>query len=215
MFWCRRRKFRPRKALSDAFLQDVLQRVVSRSAPYRIAHRSIYHVHQRVAKSFRHGRVVLAGDAAHINNPLGGMGMNGGIQDAFNLADKFKAIWSGAMTGCSTATTGSGAQWQSKPYSSRPTATSKSSASAIRRRAKARSICCGARRQKGIGARIPAEVLDDREHAPGGRDRLIGSILIPLCGALRTQVRRQFSDVAKPDRQIGFAPKSNIVSITN
>ncbi len=84
------------KLLSDAFLQDVLQRVVSRSVPYRIAHRSIYHVHQRVAKSFRHGRVVLAGDAAHINNPLGGMGMNGGIQDAFNLADKFKAIWSGS-----------------------------------------------------------------------------------------------------------------------
>ncbi len=84
------------KLLSDAFLQDVLQRVVSRSEPYRIAHRSIYHVHQRVAKSFRHGRVVLAGDAAHINNPLGGMGMNGGIQDAFNLADKFKAIWSGS-----------------------------------------------------------------------------------------------------------------------
>ena len=87
------------KLLSDAFLQDVLQRVVSRSAPYRIAHRSIYHVHQRVAKSFRHGRVVLAGDAAHINNPLGGMGMNGGIQDAFNLADKFKAIWSGSDDG--------------------------------------------------------------------------------------------------------------------
>jgi len=81
--------------LSDAFLQDVLQRVVQRSEPYRIAHRSIYHVHQRVAKNFRHGRVVLAGDAAHINNPLGGMGMNGGIQDAFNLADKFKAIWAG------------------------------------------------------------------------------------------------------------------------
>jgi 3-(3-hydroxy-phenyl)propionate hydroxylase len=39
--------------------------------------------------------VVLAGDAAHINNPLGGMGMNGGIQDAFNLADKFQQIFSG------------------------------------------------------------------------------------------------------------------------
>jgi 3-(3-hydroxy-phenyl)propionate hydroxylase len=39
-------------------------------------------VHQRVAKQFRVGRVFLAGDAAHINNPLGGMGMNGGIHDA-------------------------------------------------------------------------------------------------------------------------------------
>jgi 3-(3-hydroxy-phenyl)propionate hydroxylase len=84
------------KLLSDEHLQDMLQRVVRRSETYTIAHRSIYHVHQRVAKSFRHGRVVLAGDAAHVNNPLGGMGMNGGIQDAFNLADKFKDIWDGA-----------------------------------------------------------------------------------------------------------------------
>jgi 3-(3-hydroxy-phenyl)propionate hydroxylase len=84
------------KLLSDESLQDMLQRVVRRPEPYSIAHRSIYHVHQRVAKSFRHGRVLLAGDAAHVNNPLGGMGMNGGIQDAFNLADKLKAIWAGA-----------------------------------------------------------------------------------------------------------------------
>jgi 3-(3-hydroxy-phenyl)propionate hydroxylase len=84
------------KLLADDNLQAMLQRVVPRAEPYTIAHRSIYHVHQRVAKSFRHGRVLLAGDAAHVNNPLGGMGMNGGIQDAFNLADKLKAIWGGA-----------------------------------------------------------------------------------------------------------------------
>jgi 3-(3-hydroxy-phenyl)propionate hydroxylase len=81
--------------LSDESLQQVLQRVVRRAEPYDIAHRSVYHVHQKVAKSFRHGRVLLAGDAAHINNPLGGMGMNGGIQDAFNLADKMQDIWAG------------------------------------------------------------------------------------------------------------------------
>jgi 3-(3-hydroxy-phenyl)propionate hydroxylase len=81
--------------LSDEALQAVLHRVVARDEPYTIAHRSIYHVHQKVAKSFRHGRALLAGDAAHINNPLGGMGMNGGIQDAFNLADKLKDIWAG------------------------------------------------------------------------------------------------------------------------
>jgi 3-(3-hydroxy-phenyl)propionate hydroxylase len=84
------------RLLSDEHMQSMLQRVVQRPVPYEIAHRSIYHVHQRVAKSFRHGRVLLAGDAAHVNNPLGGMGMNGGIQDAFNLADKLKAIYAGA-----------------------------------------------------------------------------------------------------------------------
>jgi 3-(3-hydroxy-phenyl)propionate hydroxylase len=82
--------------LSDESVQGLLNRVVPRGVPYHIAHRSLYQVHQKVAKSFRHGRILLAGDAAHINNPLGGMGMNGGIQDAFNLADKFKDIWAGA-----------------------------------------------------------------------------------------------------------------------
>ncbi len=86
------------KLLSDKTLQAVLQRVVPRDEPYRIAHRSVYHVHQRVAAAFRLGlgRVLLAGDAAHINNPLGGMGMNGGIHDAFNLCDKLAAIFGGA-----------------------------------------------------------------------------------------------------------------------
>ena len=82
--------------LSDELLQGVLQRVVQRAEPYAIAHRSLYHVHQRVAKDFRSGRVFLAGDAAHINNPLGGMGMNGGIQDAFNLVEKLAEVWAGA-----------------------------------------------------------------------------------------------------------------------
>jgi 3-(3-hydroxy-phenyl)propionate hydroxylase len=81
--------------LSDESLQRMLQRVVARAQPYRIAHRSLYPVHQRVAARFRLGRVLLAGDAAHINNPLGGMGMNGGIHDAFNLSDKLKEIWAG------------------------------------------------------------------------------------------------------------------------
>jgi 3-(3-hydroxy-phenyl)propionate hydroxylase len=84
------------KLLSDESLQSVLQRVVPRGLDYHIEHRSLYHVHQRVAQSFRAGRVLLAGDAAHINNPLGGMGMNGGMHDAFNLADKLAQIYAGA-----------------------------------------------------------------------------------------------------------------------
>jgi 3-(3-hydroxy-phenyl)propionate hydroxylase len=60
--------------------------------PWRIAHASMYRVHQRVAETFRAGRVLLAGDAAHVNNPLGGLGMNSGIHDAVAYA---KALTSG------------------------------------------------------------------------------------------------------------------------
>jgi 3-(3-hydroxy-phenyl)propionate hydroxylase len=73
--------------LSDAGIQARLQRVFA-GAKYEILHRTLYSVHQRVAETYRKGRVFLAGDAAHLNNPLGGMGMNGGIHDAFNLAEK-------------------------------------------------------------------------------------------------------------------------------
>ena len=75
-------------ALSDASVHKTLQGLAPSDEPYRISHRTIYKVHQRVARRFRSGRIVLAGDAAHVNNPLGGMGMNGGIHDAFNLTEK-------------------------------------------------------------------------------------------------------------------------------
>ena len=64
--------------------------------PYEIAHKTAYRVHERVADNYVHGRVFLAGDAAHLNNPLGGMGMNGGIHDAVNLAGKLGQVWRGA-----------------------------------------------------------------------------------------------------------------------
>ena len=62
---------------------------------YEYDHTTLYRVHQRVAKHYARGRAFIAGDAAHINNPLGGMGMNGGIHDAFNLAQKMAAVWHG------------------------------------------------------------------------------------------------------------------------
>ena len=60
---------------------------------YEIRYASIYRVHQRVANEWRHGRVLLAGDAAHLNNPLGGFGLNSGIHDAVNLAAKLARVW--------------------------------------------------------------------------------------------------------------------------
>ncbi|MDX3904616.1 MAG: FAD-dependent monooxygenase [Pigmentiphaga sp.] len=78
--------------LSDASIQRRLQRVYARPEEYKIEHRTIYSVHQRVAPRYRVGRAFLAGDAAHLNNPLGGMGMNGGIHDAFNIADKLARV---------------------------------------------------------------------------------------------------------------------------
>jgi 3-(3-hydroxy-phenyl)propionate hydroxylase len=75
------------------FAQSLMAGVVPGIAHYDIDHITLYKVHQRVAKTFRHGRVFLVGDAAHINNPLGGMGMNGGIHDAVNLAARIAAVW--------------------------------------------------------------------------------------------------------------------------
>jgi len=67
-------------------VQARLQRVHARAEPYPVLHTTFYKIHQRVASTFRAGRALLAGDAAHINNPLGGMGMNSGIHDAYSLA---------------------------------------------------------------------------------------------------------------------------------
>jgi 3-(3-hydroxy-phenyl)propionate hydroxylase len=58
-----------------------------------VAHHTLYRVHQRIASTYRVGPVFLAGDAAHINNPLGGMGMNSGIHDACALAKRIALGW--------------------------------------------------------------------------------------------------------------------------
>src|ERR1700687_5977191 len=78
--------------MSDAGVQARIQSFFPSPRPYEIVHRNLYVTHQRVAETFRKGRVLLAGDAAHVNNPIGGMGLNGGIQDAANLADKLARI---------------------------------------------------------------------------------------------------------------------------
>ncbi len=83
------------EVLSESSTQARLQGVVARAEPYQIVHRTIYGVHQRVAERYRAGRIFLAGDAAHCNNPLGGMGMNGGIHDALSLAKRLVAMHRG------------------------------------------------------------------------------------------------------------------------
>jgi 2-polyprenyl-6-methoxyphenol hydroxylase-like FAD-dependent oxidoreductase len=67
-------------------LDASLQVIVPRSISYDIAEQRPYRVHMRMVETYRRGRMLLAGDAAHLNTPAGGMGLNGGIHDAFELA---------------------------------------------------------------------------------------------------------------------------------
>ena len=83
------------QALSMEGIQRRLQGIHHREGGYEIPYHALYAVHQRVAATFNKGRVLLAGDSAHVNNPIGGMGMNGGIHDAMNLTAKLADVWFG------------------------------------------------------------------------------------------------------------------------
>jgi 3-(3-hydroxy-phenyl)propionate hydroxylase len=85
----------PSEAMQESRLQASLQNLLPRSEPYEIAVKGVYRVHQRVATTYRDDRVFLAGDAAHLNNPLGGMGLNGGLHDVLSLAPLLAAVWHG------------------------------------------------------------------------------------------------------------------------
>ena len=78
--------------LSDSYIASVFEKVLKGNKRVDTVHRTIYRVHQRVVNKMTHGRILLAGDSAHLNNPLGGFGMNGGLHDAWNLAEKLKEI---------------------------------------------------------------------------------------------------------------------------
>ena len=81
--------------MSEAFVEERLQNFLPRPEPYPVVAKSTYRVHQRVASDFRKGRLLLVGDAAHINNPLGAFGLNGALHGAFNLAPKLADVWRG------------------------------------------------------------------------------------------------------------------------
>ena len=85
----------PDEALNEEHLEARLQSICATNHAYEIIDKRVYRVHQRIVEQYNHGRVVLAGDAAHINSPTGGMGMNGGLHDAHNLTEKINQIWHG------------------------------------------------------------------------------------------------------------------------
>ncbi len=76
-------------------LEAKLQGFLPTGKPFEIVGCNLYTVHQRVAARFRVGRAILAGDSAHVNSPIGAMGLNSGVHDAFNLADKLARILRG------------------------------------------------------------------------------------------------------------------------
>jgi 3-(3-hydroxy-phenyl)propionate hydroxylase len=80
------------EALGDDSTYSRLQRVYPLARGYNVVHRNLYKVHQRVAATFRKGRVFLAGDSAHVNNSVGGLGLNGGIHDAMELVDSLHRV---------------------------------------------------------------------------------------------------------------------------
>ncbi|HEU5156805.1 MAG TPA: NAD(P)/FAD-dependent oxidoreductase [Streptosporangiaceae bacterium] len=85
----------PAAATDPRRLQEQLQAVAPLPSGYPIVDQQIYNVHQRVAATFRVGNIVIAGDAAHINSPIGGVGLNSGIHDVMDVAARIRRIRAG------------------------------------------------------------------------------------------------------------------------
>jgi 3-(3-hydroxy-phenyl)propionate hydroxylase len=80
------------EAMTPEAQQEMLHDIVPDAGHIEVLQTRPYRIHRRLAAAYRKGRVFLAGDAAHLNSPSGGMGMNGGIHDAFNLCEKLIAV---------------------------------------------------------------------------------------------------------------------------
>ena len=85
-------------ALDAARVHQRLRSLTKPDLVFEIRHKTIFRVHQRVASTFRRGRVLLLGDAAHINSPIGGMGMNSGIHDAWFLSERLARVMAGGAS---------------------------------------------------------------------------------------------------------------------
>ena len=83
-------------------VEDVLPRIMAFAAAvlpgdkkFELVLHSAYNMHQRSARSYRAGRVLLAGDAAHLTNPTSGFGLMGGLYDSFLLSEALAAVVKG------------------------------------------------------------------------------------------------------------------------
>ncbi len=85
----------PERLLSDEHCQSQMQHFIPTGKPYEIVHKHLYSSHQLVAATFNKGRALLTGDSAHVNSPIGGVGMNSGVHDSINLGQKLVAVLRG------------------------------------------------------------------------------------------------------------------------
>ena len=85
------------QVLEESFVRDLLARYRD-IAPKDIIRKVVYTFHARIAAQFRAGRVLLAGDAAHLTPPFAGQGMNAGLRDASNISWKLAAILNGGAS---------------------------------------------------------------------------------------------------------------------
>jgi 3-(3-hydroxy-phenyl)propionate hydroxylase len=84
-----------KEALSTPVAQAHLQEIFPCSEPYEILQSNCYSLQQRCLDSFRVGRILFAGDSAHLNSPVGGMGMNSGMHDAHCLVEHLVPVLQG------------------------------------------------------------------------------------------------------------------------
>jgi len=80
-------------------LERRVRAVIGASTDYELLWVTLYRFHQRLVERFRAGRVILAGDAAHLVSPFGARGLNSGVADAENLAWKLTVILAGRASG--------------------------------------------------------------------------------------------------------------------
>ncbi|GFG62597.1 FAD-dependent oxidoreductase [Mycobacterium kubicae] len=97
MEWDRHNQLPNTEPVHDDEIAGVLARALGAEPELLdVGSKSRFRCEERQVAQYRHGRVFLAGDAAHVHSPMGGQGMNTGIQDAVNLAWKLDAALDGA-----------------------------------------------------------------------------------------------------------------------